>query len=287
MTLAKPVGAGGAHFHFNPAWSPDGSRILYEDFLDPPDGLAVIQAFTSIRIVDVIGGADALFVAPTSSGRHVRYPAWSPDGAHISFTTADGSSTGGDELWTIEPTGANRRQVTGTESPKGRSDWSPDSRTLIFQNGTVEFAEIAAIAATATNGFPSFLTANDHFDGCPAFSPDGSRIAYVEYPPQQPVADEVFTMNVDGSGRRGSGQQHATGNHQRPVVAATLTTAAAGPAAAGHPSSDGGDADAVGRPRSDFDRRCAERHRLQLPREHRRAPRVGAGERRRGGAFGR
>jgi TolB protein len=203
VTLANPVGAGGRHFHFNPAWSPDGSRIVFEDFLDPPDGLAVIPASTSLRVVDVIGGADAPFVAPSVGGRHVRHPSWSADGTRISFTTNDGSSTGGDEIWTIEPTGANRHQVTATESPKGKSDWSPDSTTLVFQNGNVEFAEIAAIASTASEGTPSMLTSNEHFDGCATFSPDGGRIAYVEYPPQQPFADEVFTMAADGSGRTG------------------------------------------------------------------------------------
>ena len=288
VTLAKPVGAGGAHFHFNPAWSPDGSRILYEDFLDPPDGLAVIPAFTSIRVVDVVGGADAVFVSPTSSGRHVRFPAWSPDGAHISFTTADGSNTGGDELWTIEPTGANRRQVTATESPKGRSDWSPDSSTLIFQNGTVEFAEIAAIASTATNGVPSFLTNNDHFDGCPDVLARRQPHRLRRVPTTTAGCRRGLHDGGERQRARGSGQQHAAGNHQRRVVAAALAPASARPAAAaGHPTSDGVGADAAARPRSQFDRRRADRHRLQLPREHRRAPRVGARERRGGRTFGR
>ena len=69
----------------------------------------------------MIGGADALFVAPSIGGRHIRYPSWSPDGTRISFTTNDRSSTGGDEIWTIEPTGANRHQITATETPKGRT----------------------------------------------------------------------------------------------------------------------------------------------------------------------
>lgn len=203
VTSATPVGAGGTHLHMDPAWSPDGSRILYEDYIDPPDGLAVLPPSTSVRIVDVNGGADAVLVAPSTGGRHVRFPAWSPDGTRISFTTSDGSSTGGDEIWTIEPTGANRRQVTATESPKGKSDWSPDSNTLLFQDGIFEFAEVAVISSTALAAMPTDLTKNNHFDGCPTFSPDGRRIAYVEYPPQQPLADEIFTMAVDGSGRTG------------------------------------------------------------------------------------
>jgi TolB protein len=203
VTTASSVGAGGAHCHLDPAWSPDGSRIVYEDFIDPPDGLAVLPATTSLRMVDVNSGADAVFVAPSIAGRHLRYPSWSPDGTQISFTTSDGSSTGGDEIWTIEPTGANRRQVTATESPKGKSDWSPDSKTLAFQDGSFDFAEVATIAATATEATPNHLTSNDHFDGYPTFSPDGRRIAYVEAPPDNPLGDEIFTMAANGSDRQG------------------------------------------------------------------------------------
>ena len=203
VTTANPVGPGGSHFHLDPAWSPDGSRIVYEDFVDPPDGLAVLPPTTSLRMVDVNGGADALFVAPSIGGRHVRYPSWSPDGTRISFTTNDGSTTGGDEIWTIQPTGADRRQLSGTESPKGPSNWSPDSSTLVFQEGIFESAEVATIASTASDATPATLTNNDHFDGCPTFSPDGRRIAYVEYQPQQLLSDEIFTMAADGSDRRG------------------------------------------------------------------------------------
>jgi Tol biopolymer transport system component len=64
---------------YNPAWSPDGSRIAYERALPAVEGGVLHQ----IYLMDADGSDQVPLLADDSAGRED--PAWSPDGSKILF----------------------------------------------------------------------------------------------------------------------------------------------------------------------------------------------------------
>lgn len=186
---------------FDPAWSPDGKRVVYRD---------------SRR---GINRNDEIFVMD-ADGTHRRNlsrnpgndwgPDWSPDGRTIVFNSdRDGLPMGG---FLVRPDGSNLRRIP-TDTYVEYPSWSPDGRRITFMSPVDSTGyEIWAMDVDGTNLVR--LTDSPGPDGWPAWSPDGTRIAftsvrddcsYSDAPDCRSTGDigphhDVWVVNADGTG---------------------------------------------------------------------------------------
>jgi len=162
-------------------------------------------------------------------------PAWSPDGRRIVFVSArDGVA----HLFVMNPDGSGTRRLTNTKKDDGRASWSPDGKQLVFGREGAVFRMPAAggLAERVGKGFgsaadpvyspdgkliaydyrkPGFsirevyvmnadgtgvrqLTKLRQVSGLPAWSPDGTRIAFQSN--ARGGHYEIYTIHVDGTG---------------------------------------------------------------------------------------
>ena len=151
-----------------PAWSPDGTRIV---FVDERQHVASMAA----------DGSDVRRLFPGN------FPAWSPDGKSIGYL--DGSSL---KVAGADGIGARRIYETTRISPS--VSWSPDSRwvlvsaEVLLESGLVSPAAIVVVPAAG--GEPRVLTKRNT-DRDPHWARDGSRIAFVR-------AGRIFTVPATG-----------------------------------------------------------------------------------------
>jgi Tol biopolymer transport system component len=152
------------------AWSPDRSRLAY---IAAEGSLVVVNADGSGERVILEGGR------PSSLGAYANYPAWSPDGKRIAF-----SSIG---IQVINADGSQRTRLTSpgagdpaNEDTAKQPAWSPDGSRIVFnaQSLPVTSSErLEIMNADGTNR--RVLTADHRFRlGQPSWSPDGTRIAF-------------------------------------------------------------------------------------------------------------
>lgn len=169
----------------SPDFSPDGARIASVRSGE----LLVMSADGSGRIaVPNVGGSSSA-------------PAWRPDGSEIAFISGAG------EYRAVKPDGTGRRLIFDPDpGAVGGADrigsvvgsaisWSPDGTRLAVGISPSGFQSDFEIWTVGPNGeSPVKLTAG-HVQS-PAFSPDGSRIAFHDI-----IANGLAVMNADGSGR--------------------------------------------------------------------------------------
>jgi len=169
-----------------PTWSPDGSTVA----------LCAYQG----------GGFHIWTMAPDGSRlrRLTKGPwddrgvSWSPDGSRVAFS----SERGGDpaagsfyHIWTVDVRTGRLSRLT--EGPQNDYDpaWSSDGRVLFVRADAVSARTIAAVPGSG--GAVSVVrTVDSGSVTCPAVSPDGSRVAYVQLTTD--VAGPVATLVVDG-----------------------------------------------------------------------------------------
>jgi len=132
------------------------------------------------------------------------YPAWSPDGERIAFSR--NHRDGGGEVFVMNADGSEVRQLTNrdTHADVGTLAWSLDGKRIAFDSKrggdqradlvTLDLWEIFVMNADGTQ--VRQLTDNDNFDGFPAWSPDGKRIAFSS---DRDGDFEIFVMDADGS----------------------------------------------------------------------------------------
>ncbi|HMB71776.1 MAG TPA: hypothetical protein VKU85_20865, partial [bacterium] len=187
----------------NPAWSPDGTEVLFDSDRSGNRDLWVIPVTggTATRLTfnagadiqpdwspdgsaqvfsAVVGGSAAdLYTRPSAGGPTVildsdsgnvdGLPSWSPDSSLIAYVK-------GSDIYIIPAGGGTPVQLTTDPATDTHPTWSPDGSQIAFQSdrsGNVDVWVIPSSGGTATQ-----LTFDPSADGSPDWSPDGSRIAF-------------------------------------------------------------------------------------------------------------
>jgi TolB protein len=201
---------------WHPAWSPDGTKILFQCMSGGTFNVCMVSAdgsgYTQItnwtkddglaqrpvwspdggRIVVTreLGGGQKLIVmnADGSNQREIvslgRDPSWSPDGTRIAFIRWDG---GGLQIWTVSPDGSNLGVLTQGDHDHMYPTWSPDSSQIAF-----EYDHTHVAVMEAGGGPPRIIADKGSYNL--SWSPDGKRIVIA--PPQE----GIWLVNADGSG---------------------------------------------------------------------------------------
>ncbi|MGH9035658.1 MAG: TolB family protein, partial [Acidimicrobiia bacterium] len=216
-------------FDDEPAWSPDGTKIAWrtnransdaEVFVMNADGTNPVQLTHHSGVDDE--------------------PAWSPDGSRLAIRRCNpnkGADAGHCSLALVNPDGTNVTDI-GEITSGGKDDpaWSPDGKLIAFRSFGVDGEPDIHVVNSADGSNKVNLT-NDHdSDVDPAFSPDGTKIAYVRQPvnrPERTGNGEIWTMNADGSGQVNlTNESHFDGDpdFQRLSAAAPSTATTTAPA---------------------------------------------------------
>ena len=108
------------------------------------------------------------------------------------------------QVFTVNPSGAGRRQITHgtTEAGQYGLSWSPDGSHLLYSvspkgrdliaRSRVDGSDVTVLSGPCPNCFG---------DGDPTYSPDGRKISFDRgfLPGDRPSGIPIFTMNADGS----------------------------------------------------------------------------------------
>ena len=156
-----------------PVWSPDGRKLLFAS----GDDLSVMNP-------------DGTGQAKLASGQHGLYDyRWSPDGSRIAFVDIHVERAEVfPSLWVMSRDGSGKRMVAdAATSPT----WSPDRRIAF-----VLYEDAIGVVNADESGY-TVPTGDQIVDADqPAWSPDGSQIAFVAGEGHK----DIMVMNADGTG---------------------------------------------------------------------------------------
>jgi dipeptidyl aminopeptidase/acylaminoacyl peptidase len=166
--------------------SESAVAITFEDLASVPQlGMPVLapdgKAFALVRdgqlqIAPADGGWPSALTT-TVGGKSG--PAWSPDSRTLAFAS-EGS------IWVVPAAGGPPRRLTdsrpGGGDPRNAADrqpqWSPKGKWILFDTGRRGNNDIVVVSEDGLT--TSFVTSSEADEGGAAWSPDGTRIAYVE-----------------------------------------------------------------------------------------------------------
>ena len=221
--MPSPIGPD-YHYHLRtasePSIHPDGTSVIYTE--------GRFRRDEPLELKDVYRqGLDAQdpASAPVRILENASRARWSPDGKRIAFLRADDQGT--TQLWVSGSDGNDASRVTGHSGAVDVFSWSPDSGRIAYRADVAPDAETGELTPRSTtsiryrqdgcgwrgdsfrqlfvtdlsSGMTQQLTYDAAEHGPPAWSPDGSSIAYLS--DQGPFRDttlrnEVYVVAASG-----------------------------------------------------------------------------------------
>jgi Tol biopolymer transport system component len=175
-----------------PTWSPDGTKIAFEESTDGVSGIAVVNA----------DGTNHVFIGGTDGKSE---PVWSPDGQKIAYTLAAFDHYDPDcecdiyaptEIFTMNADGSGQINITNSPTvPDSLPDWSPDGTKIVFTRILFGQSHVYVMNADGTG---QTLLPTGGSGEAPTWSPDGKKIVFMGVMGGNLT---LFVMNADGSGR--------------------------------------------------------------------------------------
>jgi Tol biopolymer transport system component len=216
----------------NPEWSPDGTKIVFD-----ASALSDIGSCCSrnVYVMDADGtNLQRLTHTPSTTEGEDYQATWAPDGSWLAFTStrSDGPRdpenpdfSSDREIYRMDANGTNEQQLTTTPtvSSDEQPSISPDGTKIAFASSQhyQQFGDpdgdqldIYVMDADGTD-VPKRLTFDsgtqnptlnlESYSQAPAWSPDGTRIAYES---TRSGNSEIWVMNADGTGEPINVSQH-------------------------------------------------------------------------------
>lgn len=168
-----------------PAFSPDGTLVAFRQSDGAKSGI----------FAAVVGGSKSLQIT-TDSGDCC--PTWSSDGRQLAFIRYSDKEV---SIFTIPALGGTEHRVyRGPASMRAGLSWSPDNNALVFSetdpaDPTRSVISLLSLADSSTRAFTS--PPAGWLDHEPAFSPDGTQVAFVRSTIAG-VSNDVFVMPAAG-----------------------------------------------------------------------------------------
>ena len=180
----------------DPAWSPDGSQIVYSGEKIGGQNIMRMNADGTGQVPLT----STLF--PLTNGE----PVWSPDGTKIAFTSSR-AELGRNEIWVMNADGTNpvrltvNVQLSGTPSnPVYGMDfgpaWSPDGTKIAFYSSRDNLASFEIYVMNADGSNQVRITNDATEDKDPVWTRDGQRITFFS---RRDGNNAIWEMNANGT----------------------------------------------------------------------------------------
>jgi dipeptidyl aminopeptidase/acylaminoacyl peptidase len=211
----------------DPAWSPDGSLVVFVKqlsygqalFYSYADGSSLTQVFFQPGRFDGVAwapdGTRLAFGFDQGSGMHIwttrldgshrvqitagsatdKSPAWSPDGTHIAFVRTSGAGSRS-HLFVMAPDGSGVTQVTHGRAADATPAWSPDGASLLFSSDRAGGRHLYAVAPDGSGLVQ--ITQDAALDTDPMWSPYGDEAVFVRHAKGARAAQLMRLRRKDG-----------------------------------------------------------------------------------------
>ena len=170
---------------YDPAWSPNGSRIVLTVALS--DGAYLATMNTSTGDVSLIGG-----------GKKGHHPSYDPTGQRIIYVSSDTKS-----ILQINADGTGQKTLVSSTQSFGSPAFSPDGKKITYSryaantvNGYTVYSPDIFVTILAY-GTTKRIVANSAQDTDPIWSPDGTRIGFASSRTGKP---QIYTVSASGGG---------------------------------------------------------------------------------------